>query len=610
MLKIGQNIDPTINFKHIKYNDHKNNNILLVKKPDPFLGGMKNSHLLTPLYFCKNVSFKQNLETSSQRAHLTHEEMKFIKDLDNYFELSDIKKRSSSFLILEKLGKVEQNIPLENNFFKDNISTAQTFRKISDLNKKFGKENTQIKRLYEFTVCHLVLDKVSQKYKPLKDHTVNLYNASQVYGSEFEKLFYFLQNEQRKIAQKLGINDLLKLYSIKAGCDISQLNQVSLEMLDNTDELYWNSINNSLLRNNLTLKKEHVPYYIEVSMNKNNHDLKYYEESIRKSLFSRSDELEKTLNTTFFNQSVMGLVNNTFDGMGLDFSQKYESLQLKTIQDYLRFIQRPNPESKIYIHLNSKYHNPHCSFIKIPEKIIVSVPPQSDYLKSLRAYLHECAHAYHTSLIDKNQPAVNKIMLSDAVTEAYAFLFDALISNKHWLQESQLLGLSEKDADLLSRQNILNTLFTFRSLACANEFELYALNHKEFPEYSVDKNMRLKKINSVNSLEPIDRCEFLAKSIKRQGMSNDSIYNYYRNNVLYKNNSQNHLLGLILKAQLEEYLVNKFGECWYKNTDAGYFLRQLWQKGALKPDELSKTIGYESCLDTTPLMRYFKKHLS
>jgi hypothetical protein len=49
-----------------------------------------------------------------------------------------------------------------------------------------------------------------------------------------------------------------------------------------------------------------------------------------------------------------------------------------------------------------------------------------------------------------------------------------------------------------------------------------------------------------------------------------------------------------LEAQLKRVLKARFGEAWFRNPEAGVFMRSLWSKGQSLPgDELARVFGEE-----------------
>jgi hypothetical protein len=70
-----------------------------------------------------------------------------------------------------------------------------------------------------------------------------------------------------------------------------------------------------------------------------------------------------------------------------------------------------------------------------------------------------------------------------------------------------------------------------------------------------------------------------------------------------------------LEAQLREYLQNHFGgselkgEDWYKNPEAGAFLKSLWKDGNLTQSDLSQRLAYNDPTDVGPLMRLMELNL-
>jgi hypothetical protein len=111
----------------------------------------------------------------------------------------------------------------------------------------------------------------------------------------------------------------------------------------------------------------------------------------------------------------------TLTGLGIDMDLQ-EGLELDT---------EPRP---------LKSPRAFCAPIRVPDEVKLVIKPiggQNDY----KALFHEAGHAQHAVNTAAELSFAFKRLGDNSVTEGYAFLFDNLIRNRHWLQE--VLGAPE-----------------------------------------------------------------------------------------------------------------------------------------------------------------------
>jgi hypothetical protein len=151
------------------------------------------------------------------------------------------------------------------------------------------------------------------------------------------------------------------------------------------------------------------------------------------------------------------------------------------------------------------------------------------------------------------------------LTETYAFLFEYLLADKEWLQET--LAITPPDG--LCRFQILYRAFIIRryagKLRCAIAFYQDAL--------------------------PANAPEIYAEHMHQcTGLRHDP--EFYLEDFLEGFNSADYLRAWIFQVMLREHLRLKYGNAWYSCRSAGNFLKELWATGQFySTDELCKEIG-------------------
>lgn len=215
-----------------------------------------------------------------------------------------------------------------------------------------------------------------------------------------------------------------------------------------------------------------------------------------------------------------------------------------------------------------------CFLIDIPNDIRI-VFRLFDGLESLKAVLHEVAHAEHYAHTDNNLEFPFKKLGGYETTEAYAFLFESLLKNKKWISSYLRLEIdSEESHDTIIARN-LSDLLLLRE-AC-----MYCIFEKQL--YEGLKNPRQAYQELLNKTWARDKDERKEKE-------------YF---LLYGTldfMSYDHLKGRMLSHSLESYVKNNFGDEWFKNKEAGTFLKsKLWKYGNMKnTKEITEILGLKN----------------
>lgn len=205
-----------------------------------------------------------------------------------------------------------------------------------------------------------------------------------------------------------------------------------------------------------------------------------------------------------------------------------------------------------------------CMPISVPDDIRLVIRPvggPSDY----QSLFHEIGHAQHYGWASASLPPEFKYTGDCALTEAYAFLFNHLISDSFWLAE--FLGLN--DSREFVRAVILARLVTVRRYVAKLAYE-YQLHLGGDLAASATLYASLQTEATKFKTDPT---EFLFDL-------DDSFY------------SASYLRAWAFEVALREHLKTRFGTRWWSSRRAGDFLKQMWETGDRHTaDEMASQVG-------------------
>ena len=216
-----------------------------------------------------------------------------------------------------------------------------------------------------------------------------------------------------------------------------------------------------------------------------------------------------------------------------------------------------------------------CSPVLVPAEVYLVIKPQGgsdDY----DSFFHEAGHATHYSRISPDAPWPLRCLGDTDITETYAFLFHYLVHNVRWLRD--VMGVPLSVAEEFRRFVVFKKTWFLRRYGAKLGYELTL--HSGNPAETCDAYVPTLtealqvQIAPENSLDDVDDGLYVAQ----------------------------YLRAWIFEAMLRRFLEEELGEIWWTNRDAGWFLRDWWQRGqALPISELAQEIGYDR-LDARPLV--------
>jgi len=228
-----------------------------------------------------------------------------------------------------------------------------------------------------------------------------------------------------------------------------------------------------------------------------------------------------------------------------------------------------------------------CAPTRVPEEVYLVLRPhggQSDYT----TLLHECGHALHFANVRQDYPFEYRWLGDNSVTESYAMLFDHRMQDRGWLLRYTEVGSSKVDEFL--RLAAFEELHYIRRYCAKLIYEVEAYGDSadwgDLPDLYVDTltratNFQYRATDAFVDFDP----------------------RYY---------STRYLRAWQLQALLNESLVSRFDEDWYRNPAAGpWVTRELWAEGQRETaEEIAARVGVRGeSLSFGPLLRNIERLL-
>jgi len=341
------------------------------------------------------------------------------------------------------------------------------------------------------------------------------------------------------VAEGLGYRSYKDMCVKLKGIDYTSVEAMMEEMLRRTEQLYVDGMD-QLLRSEAGVPLAEACSY-DVSF------------AFRGHRFDGAFDREK----------MMGSFFETLRGLGID-PESYTNVKIDA-ED------RPGKSPRAF-----------CAVIKVPHDIRLVLRPSGGY-DDYAALFHEGGHSWHFGSTRAELDPEYRYLGDNSISEAFAFLFDHLISDAGWLKD--VLGMAEP-SDFV-RFSALRRLFFLRRYAAKLVYELKLHGGAVTPEFKdVYRSCLQRALKFRHSekryLEDVDDAFYCAE----------------------------YLRAWILDAQLRSALQDEFGDEWHRDPRAGKYLRELWSYGQkYTADEVVKTIGYAG-LDIDPLMREIERDMA
>jgi len=446
-------------------------------------------------------------------------------------------------------------------------------------------------------IDHLLYEDVAEWLKKLdqRHKRLALYDAmANAYSTVLTPKFISLFNAQNQLMADLGYTDLVAFYSQTSGHNLPQMGAIATQLLQETESLYSQRISAFYeTRTGLPLSEAKRA------------DIAYVFHGPSAETAAVDAQLPKS--------RLVRLAEDTFDQLGLGFSTVAKTVDFKNKAQYTDAVAHhhqtlSHPENQInelgtpsgviwldVTHRPGKNARAYVYPAVVAREIYLSVKPEGG-LEDYATFLHEAGHALHFAFEDSTLPYSQAMLGNNSVTEAYAYLFQNLVLNRHWLQATA--GLSALNALTVVRHGALNDLYMLRRYCSKLLFELALFKDSAVTKGSLEAvGERYAALLTAGTTFTYDAA----------GWARDVDAGFY---------VADYFTAWTLETQLRQYLATHFGtpqthgEDWFTNPKAGAFLRSLWAQGNLTPQALATTLGYDSPNDISPLLTWMNYNLA
>jgi hypothetical protein len=220
-----------------------------------------------------------------------------------------------------------------------------------------------------------------------------------------------------------------------------------------------------------------------------------------------------------------------------------------------------------------------CVIASDPPKVVHLITRAQGGLHDYQAFLHEAGHALHYAGVDPELPYVfRRISRDHALTEIYSYICEAISREPEW--HELYFGLSPEQA----RENAEATVFLEALLYRRYEAKL---------RFELDFWSRFDTDGGDDEVYERLLTEATGVRYRRDNYLADMDAGFY---------SADYLRAWIRSAQLRQHLVNEIGPDWWRNTQTGELLRELFQEGT-KPssEQIAARLGFDP-FDCGPLL--------
>jgi len=440
-------------------------------------------------------------------------------------------------------------------------------------------------------IATLLYEDVSEWLKKSADKALRqeLYDRmARGYTENLSQRFIDLFQIENRMLAELGYPDVIGFYAQTSGHDLKKLGENGKKLVEATQANY---------RERMGALFHKMTGGLDFDKDATRADISYV-------LHGKSPEMAE-IDKRFPQSQLVPLARKTFDGLGLAFSQVAMEVNFADTDSYQREIvektdnqpKNGTPLRRILLDIANREGKRSRAYVypaAVPSEIYLSVKPEGG-LDDYSAFFHESGHAQHFAYEKPDLSFANALMGNNTTTETYAYLFQNLFLNRHWLVN--MAGLSEAEARVAVQRRALEDLYMLRRYASKMQFELSLFDRVNEANYSLSDK------GEVYAGLLTQGCGFRYDA---EGWTRDVDAGFY---------VADYFTAWSLEAQLREYLCKHFGnasvqgEDWYLNPEAGQFLKSLWADGNIAQHDLSARLGYNDPTDVGPLLRLMEYNL-
>lgn len=460
---------------------------------------------------------------------------------------------------------------------------------------KIDVQNLGLKTPEGEAIAELLYEDVAGWLKKTPDKALRqaLYDRmASAWTSFLADRFVDLFQQENTLLANLGYEDAIAFYSWSSGHNLRALGEQGKKLLAETQADY----------ERLMSAHYHCRTGLDFAKDATRSDISYV-------LHGPSTEMAD-INARFPSSTLLPLAKKTFDGLGLQFAQLASEVDFANRDDYEReIVAKTEAVSKtgetlqrILLDVAPRSGKPSRAYVypaAVPSEIYLSVKPEGgldDYL----SFFHEAGHAQHFAYVAPTVAFPRALLGNNTVTETYAYLFQNLFLNRHWLEHKA--GLSAGEAAQVVVRRALEDLYMLRRYASKMQFELLLYDNESAGDSGGNDAANAEKGSKYQTL----LSEGTGFRYDAAGWTRDVDARFY---------VADYFTAWSLEAQLRETLTKRFGspavdgEDWYLNPEAGRFLKELWAEGSPSQSELSQKLGYDNPAELAPLLRFMQKNL-
>jgi hypothetical protein len=221
-----------------------------------------------------------------------------------------------------------------------------------------------------------------------------------------------------------------------------------------------------------------------------------------------------------------------------------------------------------------------CVIPSNPPDVVHLITRAQGGLSDYQAFMHEAGHALHYAGVDPRLPYTFRSISRDhALTEIYSYIFEAVTREPAW--HAQYFGLSDSVAEENAQATLFLEALLYRRYTAKLQYELgfWSAFAEERGGSERDYSTRLTEATGIR----YDPRNYLS----------DMDAGFY---------SADYLRAWIRAAQLRRFLLREVGEDWWRSTQTGDILRELFLEGTRPTsEEIAARLGFEP-LDTAALV--------
>jgi hypothetical protein len=214
-----------------------------------------------------------------------------------------------------------------------------------------------------------------------------------------------------------------------------------------------------------------------------------------------------------------------------------------------------------------------------PPKVVHLITRAQGGLHDYQAFLHEAGHALHFAGVEPSLPyTFRRISRDHALTEIYSYILEAITREPEW--HARYFELGDEEARENAEATTFLEAFLYRRYVAKLQYELGFWSR--FGDDGGTPEGYEEKLTAATGIR-----------YRRENHLADMDAGFY---------SADYLRAWIRHAQLRDYLKREVGDDWWRSSETGDRLRELFREGT-KPssEEIARRLGFEP-LDTRPLV--------